>query len=138
MKRFSISNKTSGVTQTAGVAASLSKIFEYVVPPSSTFYLTPDAVVMLKDKNATETADASQVQIQRIKADGSGVELVGGDFSYGDAKFSQDDRIQFRPLKGGNESWVFEGSSIIRILCNSDQTLATATTFIFIRGWINP
>ncbi len=121
---------STGITQAAGTASSLTKILTYQVPPHSTVRLGPNTVIQLKDRGATETADVSRVQIWAQNFRGSKRALIAEE-SYLMAKLNQDKALQWHPFKAPVTLTEY---AQLEIWINSDQTVATATTEFILSG----
>lgn len=119
-----VNEGSPGITQTAGVAAALTKILAYQVQPGSRVVLDRDTVIMLKDRGATETADKSKAEIKLVNPNQKNV-VVLAQTSYRQLKFNQDTAIQFHPVRG-NLEYQMQPYSYLEIWLNSDQTVATA------------
>lgn len=128
----SIRNGSPGVTLYAGTSAVATQVVAYQVQPGHKIVLDKDAVLMIKDRGTTETANQSIVTIQAVDPAKKRPSIIG-DFAYGDLKFNQDTRIQFHPVSPGVR-YILQPFTYLQVWLTSDQTIASTTFDFWLRA----
>ncbi len=125
---LSLNRTSTGVTNSAGTAASLTKVIEYQVPAAGySVMLDSDTVLMIKDNGTTETADTSAVQVVAVKADRLATQVIE-DSQYGLVKRNQDTKIQHHPIltPGLAGAVIIQPFGLLQVWINSDQTYSSS------------
>lgn len=131
-KSFVINQGSAGVTLSAGVASSLTKVVDFQVQPGASIILDRDSILMLKDNGSTETANRSKIEVRLVSANQKKTETPF-ETTYNQLKYNQDSRIQYRPVKGP-ERYILQPFARLQVWINSDQTVATASTDFYLEA----
>lgn len=117
--KITLSRGSTGVTGASGTANSLSKVYSYQVPPGMNLILDEETLLNLKDHGATETADASLVEIRAVPANGLGYKILS-QTTYARVKFDPLRVLQFYPVSDAKKLTPFVN---LEIWVNSNQTM---------------